>query len=112
MRFYAESISSELLFSEKDIIKAILTAWNYNADLWLVDDKTKYSDLKKFATLEKELLFSSNSPFACNLQKYKVEIVENTDLHPWWDIAVRCLESEVDYCLGDLEIKKLKDKIK
>lgn len=109
MRFYAESISNELLFSEKDIIKAILTAWNYNADLWLIPDKTKYSDLNNFATLEKELLFSSNNPFICDLQKYKVEIVENTDLHPW-DIAVRCLESQVDYCLGDLEIKKLKEK--
>lgn len=112
MRFYAETNSHELLFSEKDIIKAIFTAWNFHADLWLVDDKAKYSDLKKYATIKKELLFTSCDPFCNNkeLEKYKVKVIEPTEPFPnTWDIAVRHLGNGIDYYFeGGRELKEKK----
>ena len=112
MRFYAETNSHELLFSEKNIITAIFTAWNFHADLWLVPDETKYSDLKKFATLEKELLFSSVNPLCNNggLEKYKVEVIEPTEPFPEvWDIMVRHLGNGVEYYFeGGRELKEKK----
>ena len=111
MRFYAESISHELLFSTNDIIQAVFTAWNFHADLWLVADNTKYSDLKKFATLEKKLLFSSASPFACDLSEYNIKLVEPNDIFPnCWDFEIESLKNGKRYYFDTTKIKELKEK--
>lgn len=39
MKFYYENCMGDYgFFSEKDLIKAIYTAWNIEAELWLVSD--------------------------------------------------------------------------
>jgi len=59
MRFYYENgMGDEGLFSEKDLIKAIYTAWNIEANLYIVADGTKIKNLKTDFFKKAKLVFA------------------------------------------------------
>ena len=63
MKFYYEnSIGDNGFFSEKDLIKAIYSAWNIEADLYLIIDK----NVKKVKDIEHKQLKSLFFPFEDN----------------------------------------------
>jgi len=55
MKFYYDGCCGDGYFSERNLIKAIYTAWNVDADLWLLNSGIKKIDkyllLKDQATL-------------------------------------------------------------
>lgn len=59
MRFYYENcIGDSGYFSEKDLVKAIYTAWNIEANLYLLNDSTKKIDYTKPWKDQAKLVFS------------------------------------------------------
>lgn len=81
MRFYYEnSLGDSGYFSEKDLIKAIYTAWNIEANLYLLDDGIKKINWKLF-NQQAELIFApyEENEFNSEILKeygYKMEDVE------------------------------------
>jgi hypothetical protein len=72
MRFYYENIMGDNgYFSEKDLIKAIYTAWNIEADLYLLNDVIKKIDFNKSFFNQAKLVFS---PYEGN--EFNTEILE------------------------------------
>ncbi|MCK9309982.1 MAG: hypothetical protein M0P99_06895 [Candidatus Cloacimonetes bacterium] len=71
MRFYYEnSLGDNGYFSEKDLVKAIYTVWNIEANLYLLDDGIKKIDWKSF-NQQAKLIFA---PYEEN--EFNTEILE------------------------------------
>lgn len=59
MRFYYENcIGDSGYFSEKDLVKAIYTAWNIEADLYLLNDDVKKLNDTALFSKQCKLVFS------------------------------------------------------
>jgi hypothetical protein len=59
MRFYYEnSMGDKGYFSEKDLIKAIYTAWNIEADLYLLHNGVKKIENGKPFSIQAKLIFA------------------------------------------------------
>lgn len=59
MRFYYEnSYGDNGYFSEKDLIKAIYTAWNIDAELWLLNDGIKKLDKHQRVINQAKIVFA------------------------------------------------------
>ena len=56
--FYENNMGDSGYFSEKDIVKAIYTAWNIEATLYLLNDGVKKLDLKKRLGEQLKVVFS------------------------------------------------------
>ncbi len=59
MRFYYQNgMGDSGYFSEKDLIKAIYTAWNIEAELWLLNKGLKKIDWYESITKQAKIIFS------------------------------------------------------
>lgn len=81
MRFYYEnSLGDNGYFSEKDLVKAIYTVWNIEANLYLLDDGIKKIDDNKSFFNQAKLIFSPHEGNELNTEileeyGYKMEDV-------------------------------------
>jgi hypothetical protein len=67
MRFFYENGYGDTgYFSEKDIIKAVYTAWNIDADLWLLNDGLRKLDPYKFTSEQAKIVFASPEGYLFN----------------------------------------------
>jgi SpoU rRNA methylase family enzyme len=57
--FYENSLGDSGYFSEKDLVKAIYTAWNIEADLYLLNNNIKKLDPNESISKQAILVFSS-----------------------------------------------------
>lgn len=59
MKFYYENNMGDYgIFSEKDIVKAIYTAWNIEADLYLINKDIKNPKIKDFNSKDFKIIFA------------------------------------------------------
>jgi hypothetical protein len=56
--FYENCMGDNGYFSEKNLVKAIYTAWNIEADLYLLNDGVKKIDEHKFIREQAKLIFA------------------------------------------------------
>lgn len=79
MRFYYyNNMGDEGYFSEKDLVKAIYTAWNIEADLFLLKDGIKKIDANKSFYKQAQIVFApyDDNEFNSDILKefgYKIE---------------------------------------
>lgn len=72
MRFYYENaVRDKGYFSENDLVKAIFTAWNIEADLYLLNDGIKNINPKESFFKQVKLIFS---PYEEN--EFNTELLE------------------------------------
>jgi len=72
MRFYYGNFSGDTgYFSEKDLVKAIYTAWNIDAELYLLNDGVKKIDFNKSFFDQVKLIFAP-----CEGNELNTEILE------------------------------------
>lgn len=83
MRFYYENYSGDSgYFSEKELIKAIYTAWNIDADLWLLNDGVNKLKTNEYIENQGKLVFC---PFGKNdfnseiLKEFGYYMVDGTE---------------------------------
>lgn len=56
--FYENSLGDNGYFSEKDLVKAIYTAWNIDADLYLLNDDVKKLNCNELISKQAKLVFA------------------------------------------------------
>lgn len=71
--FYQNSVGDEGYFSEKDLVKAIYTAWNIEADLYLLQKGVRKLNPKEYFFDQAKLIFAPYEENELNtelLEKY------------------------------------------
>jgi len=82
MRYYYENTNGDCgVFSEKDIIKAIYSAWNIEADLYVIPPRTTLKDIEN-RKVKLDLIFAPWEDNEVNselLEKYGYYECDNGD---------------------------------
>lgn len=103
MKFYYENnMGDSGYFSEKDLIKAVYTAWNIEADLWLLNDGVKKLNKYGYPGDQAKLVFTSMDGHEMNsdlLQEFGYYMTE--------DCEIKRISDDVEVKYDWSEVKQL-----
>lgn len=103
MRFYYENgLGDKGYFSEKDLIKAVYTAWNIEADLWLLNDGVKKLDKNGYAGNQGKLIFASTD--GCELNS---DLLGKFGYYMTEDCEIKRISDDVEVKYDWSEVKQL-----
>lgn len=84
--FYQNGIGDEGYFSEKDLVKAIYTAWNIEADLYLLNKGIRKLNLKGYFFDQAKLIFAPYEENELNTELLEPYGYKMEDREPYREI--------------------------
>lgn len=111
MRYYIEGNGYYLLFSDKSLLRALFSAWNYEANLWIVPPKTTMRQVdNEFTSLDTNWIFSPGDIHCNGLEEYGYRITTDEEADELYKGENKLIEIKTGEILDsdDFDLRELK----
>lgn len=103
MRFYYQNgMGGSGYFSENDLIKAIYTAWNIEAELWLLNKDVKKLDFHGSWTEQAKIVFASMDGY-----EFNSDVLKEFGYYMTEDCEIKRISDDVEVTYDWSEVKQL-----